>query len=315
MNKLIELFMNGEEMPEFFICSVGARADQDDIDVGIITKEVNISKKFGSTISKLNKQMFINATRLHFHLSEMLGIGRYYSTVEEYWDYLKDNTNDFVFITEIIGASKIFGSEELFQEFKENIVHKYFYNPGGDNKYHEAYLRGMLGEIRALLMRKPRGDNLNPKVDAIRMLKGFIYVAKTMWNIEEVNAWEILDRIKKDHPEFKDLYNQLDLALTSTEFFRYIYQLFVVQEEDIPLDETYEIDNMDRIATFLGYEENPTIKPWHYIVHEYHEQVKKAQEIAEILFHNLKFHLKSISVFSALLDKVEKKTQFKDEKS
>jgi len=163
-------------------------------------------------------------------------------------------------------------------------------------------------------MRKPRGDNLNPKADAIRMLKGFIYVAKTIWNIEEVNAWDIVDRIREDYPEYKGLYGHLDMALTSTEFFRYIYQLFVVQEEGIPLDETYEINNIDRIATFLGYEENPTIKPWHYIVHEYHEQVKKAQEIAEVLFHNLKFHLKSVSVFSVLLDKVEKKSKSKNNK-
>jgi hypothetical protein len=37
MENVLELYLAEAERPEYFICSVGTRADQDDIDVGIIT--------------------------------------------------------------------------------------------------------------------------------------------------------------------------------------------------------------------------------------------------------------------------------------
>jgi len=301
MNKLLYLFMDGEKMPEFTICSVGARADQDDIDIGILTREAELSKSFGLAISKLNKQMLVHSTRLHFHLAEMMGMDRYYSTVQEFWDYLSNNTHDFVFITEVLGAAKIFGSDELFNDFKREIICKYFYNPYGNNKYHEAYIRGILGELHSLLLRKPKKDYLNPKLDSIRMLKGFVYVAKSIWSLEEVNAWDIVEKLVLLESEDRELYIQLAEALSSVEIFRYIYQLFVVQEEDITLDEAYIFDDIDRIAGFLGYEMSGSIRPWHYVVYDYHEQVKKAHEIAEILFDRLTAHLRSITIFSELL--------------
>lgn len=300
MSKLLYLFMDGEEMPEFTICSVGARADQDDIDIGILTGEPVLSRSFSLAISKLNKQMLVHSTRLHFHLAEMMGMDRYYSTVHEFWDYLSTNTYDFVFITEVLGAAKIFGSDELFNDLKREIICKYFYNPYGDNKYHEAYIRGILGELHSLLLRKPKKDYLNPKLDSIRMLKGFVYVAKSIWSLDEVNAWDIVEKLVELESDDRELYIQLAEVLSSVEIFRYIYQLFVVQEEDIMLNEAYVFDDMDRIAGFLGYEMSGSIRPWHYVVYDYHEQVKKAHEIAEILFDRLTVHLSSITVFSEL---------------
>jgi hypothetical protein len=216
-----------------------------------LTREAELSKSFGLAISKLNKQMLVHSTRLHFHLAEMMGMDRYYSTVQEFWDYLSNNTHDFVFITEILGAAKIIGSDELFNDFKREIICKYFYNPYGNNKYHEAYIRGILGELHSLLLRKPKKDYLNPKLDSIRMLKGFVYVAKSIWSLEEVNAWDIVEKLVLLESEDRELYIQLAEALSSVEIFRYIYQLFVVQEEDITLDEAYIFDDIDRIAAFL----------------------------------------------------------------
>ncbi|OQA14334.1 MAG: PII uridylyl-transferase [bacterium ADurb.Bin363] len=306
MNTLLYLLMEGEEMPEFAICGVGARADQDDIDVGIITRERDVSKNFGLAISKLNKQMIIHSTRLHFHPAEMMGMDRYYSTIQEFWDYLSSHNHDFVFITEVLGAAKIIGSDKLFNDFRRDIVYRYFYKPYGNNIYHEAYIRGILGEIHSLLLRSPKKDYLNPKLDSIRMLKGFIYLAKIVWGLDEVNGWDILEKLKELDKEEEELYNQLEEALSSVEIFRYIYQLFIVQDEDINLNEGYVFDNMDRIATFLGYEQIGAIRPWHDVVHDYQVQVRKSHEIAVVLFDRFSSHLRRITVFSELIKESEK---------
>jgi hypothetical protein len=109
---------------------------------------------------------------------------------------LSKKIQDVVIISELLNARLITGSAKFFSKFKKRILSRYYYHPNENNLYHEGYLRGILGELRAMLLNQPQTDSVAPKYDSIRILKSFLYAKKAILNIKEVNAWEILDRLK-----------------------------------------------------------------------------------------------------------------------
>ena len=159
MKKLLELFLEGKSVPRYAVIGVGTRADQDDIDVGVIDDGGEGRDDLNDAVGRVSAQMLRYATTLHF--SEHVGEKGYSATIDEYEAMLGKAVHDFVIISEMLGSALILGDAELFEEFQESIVSRYYFRPGEDPKWHVGYLRGLLGEIRSLVGRPLARDRLS----------------------------------------------------------------------------------------------------------------------------------------------------------
>ena len=310
MEKLLDLFIDKNDLPEFVICGVGTRADQDDIDVGIIDDESPLRNDFNLAVGRLQHGMLKQAVPLHLYLSEHVGTQSYSASIAEYNDLLKKEIQDFVIITEMLGAAPIIGSNHLFRKFRREVTQRYYYQRNGDNRFHEGYLRGLLGEVRSLLIRKMKTNSINPKDDGLRMLKGLLFAGKSIFNIRKVNAWDILKQLGERDPDHKEIFQTLDKSLTFLEMFRFLYQLFVVQEDEIYLGGENTVVNLQSVAKAMGYQDVGVIKAWDHLLIHYYEHVNGIKAPIETLLNDVIRHLELISVFSVMLSTSEPKHEY-----
>ena len=84
---------------------VGTRADQDDIDIGVITTKNADVKTLNSAFQKITQDMLVYATPLHLYLSEHVGKQQYTTTIAEYKELLTEKIQDVIIISELLNAS------------------------------------------------------------------------------------------------------------------------------------------------------------------------------------------------------------------
>ncbi len=301
LEELIKIFLGEKNISEFVIMGVGTKSDQDDIDVGIIDEGSENRERFNSAIARISAEMLRYVTSFHFHLSEHIGTAHYSASIEEFKEVLEHELRDFVIINEMLGAAIIIGSKELFQKFQNEVISRYFYEQEGLNKYHEGYLRGILGEVRSLLAKPVSKSRISLKEDGLRPIKGIISAKKTVFNIWKVNAWDIIDELRKVDTQRLSEYNILEHSLTFIEIFRYLYQLFVTQEEEITIDEISR-KNIRKIALLLGYVDvGPCLAEEHLLIH-YYEHLLNLRRVIPIFLDDLKLHLKRNSTFTHLFE-------------
>ena len=298
MQKLLNLFFDTKTIPEFAMLGVGSLAHQDDIDVGVIDDDSPEREDLNLVIGKIRNEMFKYATELHFYLSEHVGTQFYTASIQEYKELLDIQIQEFVMITEMLNAVPIMGSQKLFDQFEQEVTSRYHYQSFRDNKFHEGYLRGILGEIRSLLLRQINEQKLNPKDDALRMISITILAAKTIFRIYRGNRWEVLEILARKDSSRKQTYLELEKVLTFLEIFRHLYQLFIGLEENIYLEDSEAVNHLQIIATTLGYEDVGAISAWDHLLIHYHEQVDSAKKNCSRLIQDITEHLKSVSIFS-----------------
>jgi len=300
MSTLLNLFLPKSEQPEFAILGVGTRADQDDIDLGIVDDGSEKRHALNQAIGLMQNEMLKHASRLHLYLSEYVGTQFYSASIDEYDALLSDEIHDFIIISEMLGAALIMGSKPLFHNFQQLITNRYYYQKNQNNKYHEGYLRGILGEIRSLLARKITSDRIHLKNDALRIIKALAYAGKSICGIQRVNAWDILDLLSLHQPKRKAEYQALDNALSFFEIFRFLYQLAVVQEDEIYLQEKSDIDRLEMVAEIMGYQKVGVKRASDFLLVQYYENMEVTKKVAAILINDFSRHLKSITVFRNL---------------
>ncbi|MBC8426204.1 hypothetical protein H8E07_18980 [bacterium] len=301
MDKLLGLFLADDDRPEFVICGVGTRADQDDLDLGIIDDGSDRRDAFNHAIGKLQREMLRRAIAPHLHLSEHVGEQSFSASIPEYVALLEGEIQDFIIINEMLGARLIVGSRDLFESFTAAVTDRYYYDPEGDNRYHEGFLRGMMGEVRALLLRKLPRDSVHPKTDALRIIKGLLAAKKTVLGIKEVNAWRILEELMARDQGNMELYSDLEDALSFIEVFRFLYQLLEVQEEEILLKEAGSRAQLESVALLMGYQDTGVVRAYDHLLIHYQEHVQVVRDAALALQDDLLHHLEKISVFSSFV--------------
>lgn len=304
MHRLLGIFVDVKKCPNFVILGVGTRADQDDIDVGVVDDGTKDRELLNFAISRLANEMLKKASRLHFHLSEHVGRLSHSATIEEYENLLEKEIGDFVIITEMLGAAPILGSQELFEEFKSRVTSRYFYDPDrADSRHHEGYLRGMLGELRSLKTRLKPPETISPKEDGLRLIKGLLSTQKTIYGVDKVNAWDLLTELPLENARRYKSYNALEESLTFLEIFRHLYQLLAVQEEEIYLGEEGSSEPLERMASILGFEKKGVVHAEDFLLVNYYEELDRALEAVEVLTEDLEQHLKRISLFTPMLSR------------
>ena len=306
MSKLLDLFFDDQKRPVFAICGVGTRFDLDDLDLGIIDDATDKREELNTAIARMNSEMMKCAIPLHLYLSQYVGKPGFSASIDEYIKLLDSEICDFIIISELLGAEIILGDLELFQKFKNQLTNRYYYKKEGDNIIHEGFLRGILGEVRSLLLQQLRGDILSPKEDAMLMVRSLLYAEKTIFSIKSSNKYEILAELKQHDAQHSNLYNELENALLFFETFRYLYQLLISQDEEIPLTFEENQKNIRIIAENMGYSGIGGVDAKERLLTHYFEYVRLVKEKTEQLFVSVTKHLQSISTFSILAAKSKK---------
>ncbi|MCP4631805.1 MAG: hypothetical protein GY855_02685, partial [candidate division Zixibacteria bacterium] len=301
MERLLGIFIGDREMPEFVLLGVGTRADQDDIDLGVIYEGPYESDALNRAIGFLSSEMLKKATRLHCHLSEHVGQRSFAATIEDYEEILEKGMYDFVIVTEMLGAAVIIGSDRLFEQFQERVTDRFYYNANSDQgRYHEGYLRGILGEIHSLLTRPKPSDTIFPKDEGLRPIKTLLSALKLTHGVRKTDTWEIIDELKEKNPNREQQYQDIKQALSFIEIFRHLYQILVAQDEDIGLYEP-SIDSMvANIAEMIGFEKKGVVSAKDFMMVNYYEFLEKSHKAIDILAGDLRKHLKDISIFKSI---------------
>ena len=302
LSNLVDIYLPMNDRSEFFVCSVGTRADQDDIDIGVITADDVDVSELNNAFQKITQDMLVYATPLHMYLSEHVGKHYYTTTISEYKQLLSNQIQDVVIISELLNAKFILGSTELFKKFQNEVSHKYFYAPNKHVRFHEGFLRGILGEARGLLIKPLEREAISPKADALRILKSILYAKKTILNIELVNSWEILTVLMEKEPEFHSQYELLFKALSFLETFKFLLQLFVIQEDTFRLKEIDQ-NQLSLIAERMGYVPVGTVQAWDQLIIDYYRYVKEVRKISDRLMDSIAVHLINVSIFRNLMSK------------
>jgi len=302
LSNLVDIYLPLENRPEFFVCSVGTRADQDDIDIGVITADNIDVGELNNAFQKITQDMLVYATPLHMYLSEHVGKHYYTTTISEYKKLLTNQIQDVVIISELLNAKFILGSTELFKKFQKEVSHKYFYTPKKDVRFHEGFLRGILGEARGLLIKPLEREAISPKSDALRILKSILYAKKTIFNIKQVNSWEILTILLEKEPDFHSQYELLFKALSFLETFKFLLQLFVIQDDTFRLKEIDQ-GQLSLIADRMGYVHVGTVQAWDQLIIDYYRYVKEVRKISDGLMDSIAVHLINVSIFVDLMSK------------
>jgi len=303
MNVLLDIFLPKDLRPEFVICGVGTRVDQDDIDLGIIDAGKTERPILTAAFGKLNTEMLKNASTLHFHLSEHVGTEGYSASIADYHQLLDHSIGDCVILSEMLNAVPILGNLDLFQQFKAEILERYYYHKNGENKYHEGLLRGLLGEIRDLLYFVPSETTLNPKRDALRMIKALLFTLKTWKHIEGTTSLEVLNAIRKGNRLRREQFDQLYQALTFFESFRFLYQLFVVQEEEIVLTANEVSDNLQKIAIVMGYTDRNFVPAYKQLLVHYHDHRQLACQATAAIMEQVSHHLSQTATLALFMNR------------
>ncbi|UCD64072.1 MAG: hypothetical protein JSW34_01175 [Candidatus Zixiibacteriota bacterium] len=301
MERLLRIFFEDEAVPEFAMLGVGTRADQDDIDLGIIQRSSEDSEILNRAIGRLSSEMFKKSTRLHFHLSEHVGEHSLAATIEDYEDILDRGLYDFVIVTEMLGAATILGSQSLFEDFKKRVTSRFYFDPKKkENRFHEGYLRGILGEIRSLLTRLKPPETINPKDDGLRPIKSLLSALKLVHGIDKPNAWNIIDDLKLKSPERREQYEDLEETLSFFEIFRHLYQIMVAQDEDILLNEPGTSEMVANIARIIGFEKKGVVTAKDVMLVNYYESLEKSMKSIDVLLDDLRQHLREVTIFQTV---------------
>lgn len=300
LNTLLNIYLPNRKREDFFICSVGTRADQDDIDVGIITADNAEAEDLNRALQNITQHMLVYATPLHLYLSEHVGEQPYTTTISEYIELLEPQIQDVVIISELIGARMILGDGSLFEEFQDRVISRYFYNPMRDIRHHEGFLRGILGEARALLVTPLETDTISPKEDALRIIKSIIASKKVIHGLKEVNAWEIISALIDKEPHLGSQYELLFKAISFLELFKFQLQFFVAQEDTFLLAEIDQ-NQLAMIAYKMGYQPIGTVSAWDQLIIDYYRYVKEVRKLCDLLLEDVSKHLSSVSLFMRML--------------
>ena len=139
MRRLLDAFYPDPDRSHFAICSVGTKADQDDIDLGIIDDGWPGRGDLNRAVGRMAGEMLKRACRPHLHLSDRVGAQSFSASLTEYHQLLKVKIQDYIIISEMLNATLLLGNQELFDNFRRRITGRY-YCYGRPNRFHEGYL-------------------------------------------------------------------------------------------------------------------------------------------------------------------------------
>ncbi len=290
-------------LPEFVICHVGARRDQDDIDVGIVHREGGDLKALSRIIGRLNREMYRRATPMHFYLSEHSGVKWFSASIDDYEKLMDVDIKNFVVISQLFGSVPITGSISLFEAFQERVVMRYAYRLGKDNRYYTGFVRGVVEEIRALIAHRPRPGEIVPKADGLRMAKMIVSALRATQGVIGGHFWKAFDAVVRTDKQFPAEYHFLQEAIAFMESTRFLYQLTLVQEEGIRYTDISCRRALERVVHLMGYGRRGGGRGTTEFLRDYYRYSRRLKQVATVFKEELKKYVDFIRVFKRRMDR------------
>lgn len=301
IRRLLRLFLAKGPRPEYLVCAVGTRMHQDDVDLGIIDDGTPPRDELNRAIGRMATEMMRWSSAPDFYLSEHVGAAGYTVSLEEYIDRLDSKSLDFVSVTEILGAQPLVGSGHLFERFTREVCDRYYYREAGSNREHEAYLRGLLGELNTLLWWPQNPNLLHPKHDLLRPVTAILWAYRVATGTREFDTWKLFARLANERRRSRDEFRRLERAYTFVETVRHLYQQFAAQEEEIDLSLPVERDNLEQVAVTMGYTDKGVVEAWHHMLVHYHEHVRVGRDAVQSLCEEISRHVQKCTLFAPIV--------------
>jgi hypothetical protein len=301
VRKVLDLLLGAQEMPPFAICGVGTLTDQDDVDVAVVVGEGQDREALNSVLSRLSSVMLRYATRFHFYLSENVSPENFATSLDEYLAYAESRPGDYIVISELLNAELLYGDRALFDRLKHEVVERYYADSDFDGIYHEAFVRGALGDVVSLTSRDFETDRIVPKDEGLRAIKSLVHVKRAIHGLREPDLGRNLRRLGDIEPWNAGKYDVLEKALVYFEVLRYLYQLLVVQDEVIILDTPVMTENLARVAATMGYSRRGAVRPEASLLVHYYDAVDDVRAVAHDLAREIEETLRNSSVFLRLV--------------
>jgi len=283
------------------LCAVGTRGHQDDIDVVAIDTGGAPRRALEQAFGRLTGEMLRHASALDHYIASSAGTERLCFSPEDLRDAIAERRLDFVSVTELLRAEPLAGSRRLFGRLQREVVEQFFYAPRRDNTQHEFYLRGILGEIRSLMLYPQPPASVNPKEDALRLIVALTTALRTEERIPAGRTRAILQTLGRRRPRLRPALGRLDDSLVFLETFRHLAHLLLGQEEDIAVEGLETRENLHLVASAMGYQDRGPVAAVDQLLVHYQEAVDGARNAAGPLLEEAAHHLARISRFSRWL--------------
>lgn len=283
----------------FVICAVGTRGHQDDLDVAVIDDGGTDRAYIDRVIGRLTVEMVRYASAFDHYLAERVGAHRFSISPAELSERLHAGPLDFVVVSELMRAEPLVGNRLLCRQLWEEVIEPFLFRPGESNDRHELYLRGLLGELRSLLLRPHPPGVVNPKDDALRLILTIILAFKVVDRLEATRTRDLLKQLRAQRPDLRAWISRLDRASIFLETFRHVAHLLIAQEEAIDVETEAGREQLDRLAQAMGYEDSVGLRAADHLLVHYHEAVQDVRAAAEPLIESLTRHLETHSRFKA----------------
>ena len=299
IDNLMQLFLKGREFPEYTLCVVGTRWDQDDVDVMVVDSGDDGRDNLNRALGRIVGEYFKRAGRLHFYIAETMGIPGYSTTVEDYTHMMKRELSNFVMISELLSGEPLVGSWNLFNVFRKEVTDRFYGRRERFKRFYAGFLRGLLGELHSLLVTEVRSDRIDFKVNALRLAKGMTLACKVVYDIHEASPLTVLDRLRESKPRLSDTFKDLQESLVFIETFRLLFHLMGVEEEEVSLDGEHD-HIIQQIASVMGFSPQGGVSAGGHLVIRYFESVDRIRETCRTLMRDVGRHVKKASGYSYL---------------
>lgn len=298
VRRVLRVVLPGRGAGPYLLCSVGTRGHQDDLDVAVLDGGGPERPAIDRAFARLSVQMLRHASALDHYLASRVGALGLTLSIEELRAALRRERLDFVVVTELLRAEPVAGSRDLYRRLREEVVAEFHFRPGQDNRLHEFYLRGLLGEVRSLLLRPSPPGSINAKDDALRLIVGLTMALKTSERLDAARTHEILRQLRGRRPALRPLLASLEGSLIFLETFHHLSYLFIAEEEDVLVEGDAARANLRLVADAMGYhDQGPVNAVDHMLVH-YQEAVAAVRGVAIELMEEAARHLKERSRYS-----------------
>ncbi len=285
-----------EPLPDYLICHMGSLADHDDVDVIVLLRESGAPPSFNSHIARLSRQMYRYTHRLHFYINETMGLDRFWCAIDEFETYLSRHLRDYVLISQIIGGMPLVGDEGLYERFTYELCRPYFFEARSKG-LHEAYLRGVLDEIDCLIHAPLSREAMNPKVEVYRLVRLAVSAVRTIYGVKQPGILRNFKRLREADGRRSAVFDELEAAYGFVSVFRYLYNLYVVQEEVVDLTDAQIRPSLDYIAEIMGFENKEGIGASEFLVDAYQKTVATARDGVSELVQVITKHVRDLSHF------------------
>jgi len=300
LSSLVDVFSKEIAPDGIAFCNVGMIVDQEDLDVGIFIRP-DVDRSFWNrVVSQVGAEFLKYSTKMHFYLAERVAEGTYLTTLEDFKNYFQRGVHNFVLISELLLTEPLVGDEKLVLQLEEEIIDNFYYKKG-TLRYHEGYLRGMIGEVQELLRSDLNTSWVSPKYHGLRLIHSMMSMLKTIHGIHQHGSRDIIDILRVKNSESAEIYKNLQGILSFIEMFFYVYQLLVAVDDSFHTNDEVTLQNLDQVAVVMGYHQLGSVRPALRLLTHYYERMDWLHSIAQEIIGTINIHLKEITVFNQIV--------------